>query len=323
MSEQVKGEIISEYLSGKSSYQIAKDYGFKCSKSVAKILRNNHIEIRSQKYSVSLKSIKFNGKEFDKILLMNADPLISLKDIASELRRDPKIIKRKLKELNLYDPLKYDKYLISKFDPIDSEEKAYWLGFLAADGCISRKQLALQLAAKDIDHLIKFKSFIGVDYKISKVTTNLDGKLFIGYRYVISSHNFVNSLAKYGLVPRKSFTLQFTDKLSNELIRHYIRGLVDGDGSFSVNKSDRLQFSLISSLEVCKEVQKHLIQNCNLNKTKLFEMCSGGGEKYYYLVYCGSAQCTRISQYLYNNSTVFLDRKRALIEAFVKNHKYQ
>ena len=48
------------------------------------------------------------------------------------------------------------------FDSIDNEEKAYWLGFMYADGYISSKnnQIGLQLAIKDIEHLQKFNNFL-------------------------------------------------------------------------------------------------------------------------------------------------------------------
>lgn len=322
LSAQVQEEIITKYLSGSSALELANYFGFKCSKSIIKILKDNSISTRNHAAARQIKKIVFNEQDIAQILLMNANPLISLLDIAKKFNRDPKIIKRQLIECNTYDPLKYDKFLIGKFDQIVSEEQSYWLGMLAADGSVTNKQLILQLAEVDIDHVIKFKNFIGVDYKISKTITNLNGELFNGYRYVVSSSNFVKSLVKHGLVPKKSITLEFPKTIPNELIRHYIRGLVDGDGSFSIDKSDRLHFSLVSSLDVCKEVQRHLIKNCNINETKLYEMISKIGEKYYYLNYCGSKQCCRIADYLYDDATIFLDRKKFLIDTFKSNHKF-
>lgn len=324
ITDQVKSEIISKYLNGISAVQLAKQYGFKCSKSIAKILKNNNINIRSQVDSMQKLAIQFNEQEISEILSMNANPLLSLKDIARTFDRDPATIKYQLVKLGVYNSSKYDEYLIAKFKDIATEEQAYWLGFLAADGSISnnQKQLALQLAEVDFDHIIKFRNFIGVNYKISKSITNLNGELFTGYRYVISSLNFVRFLEKYALVPNKSLTLQFPTTIPDHLMRHYLRGLIDGDGSFSVNCNDRLQFSLVSSLEVCQMVQKILMQNCAVKETKLQEKIAKNGGKYYYLVYCGSMQCSRIATYLYNGSTIFLDRKKQFLSHFLINHKY-
>src|SRR5260370_41289523 len=44
------------------------------------------------------------------------------------------------------------------FDVIDTEEKAYWLGFLTADGTMREKGGMLALQERDIDHLYKIRS---------------------------------------------------------------------------------------------------------------------------------------------------------------------
>lgn len=64
------------------------------------------------------------------------------------------------------------------FSVIETEEKAYWLGFIAADGCIRKNksgsyELSIHLAEKDIEHLAAFKSAIQSDHKI---VTRQNGK---------------------------------------------------------------------------------------------------------------------------------------------------
>jgi intein-encoded DNA endonuclease-like protein len=322
ISPQARDEIISWYLAGSSARDLARRFGLKCPKSIVKILKDNHVATRDRSQSAKNRSVVFSGQEIEQMLFMNCDPTVSLIDIARQFNRDPKIIRRQLASINAYDPLKYDKFLIGKFDVVSREDQAYWLGMLGADGNVSKKQLSLQLAEKDLSHLLKFKSFMGVNYKISKTTSNIDGKIFVGYRYVVSSANFVRSLNKHGLTPKKSFTLQFAKTIPHDLIRHYIRGLVDGDGSFHINQSNKMSFSLISSLNVCEEVQKYLMDSCRVNKTKLYEMTAKKGEKYYYLTYCGSQQCARIASYLYDGANIFLDRKKSLTDAFRINHAF-
>ena len=55
------------------------------------------------------------------------------------------------------------------FDVIDTEEKAYWLGFLYADGNVSntKNEVGITLQSSDIKHLYKFKTFL----KSSKIPT--------------------------------------------------------------------------------------------------------------------------------------------------------
>lgn len=46
---------------------------------------------------------------------------------------------------------------------IDSEEKAYWLGFLYADGYLTARNhmVGLSISIKDIEHLRKYNRFLG------------------------------------------------------------------------------------------------------------------------------------------------------------------
>jgi hypothetical protein len=271
-----------------------------------------------------MSKIIFNSNDIEKLLSLNSDPLITIPDIAKALNVTPGTIRRHLIKHNVYNANKYDDFLINKFDIIDTEEKAYWIGFLHADSDVSISALALQLAEKDLSHLLKFKKFMGVDYKIGRHEKEIDEKLFISFRYTITSTNFVRSLAKHGLVPRKSLTLQFPNTIPGNLIHHYMRGLIDGDGCWNIDNNNCLIFDLVSSLNVCETVQNYLIKNCNLSKTKLQEhpTKNNENEKYYNLKYHGSQQVRRIANYLYQDAQVFLDRKKQLLDNFIATHKF-
>ena len=72
-------------------------------------------------------------------------------------------IRRFLKRLGLYQHKNYAcrKYTLNEhfFDDVDNEIKAYWLGFIAADGYVTdtpRKTVSIQLALKDHNHLQNF-----------------------------------------------------------------------------------------------------------------------------------------------------------------------
>ena len=56
------------------------------------------------------------------------------------------------------------------FEIIDTEEKAYWLGFLYADGCVARKgnyyNIKIDQALYDYEHVLKFKEAINSTYPV-------------------------------------------------------------------------------------------------------------------------------------------------------------
>lgn len=307
--EQIKQMIIDYTINNYSARMLAKKNNIKCQKSVTQILNKNGIKTRTHKESLKLFEIQFSKEEELQIIQQYKNPEVGLSDLSKLTNHDPKTIKKLLQKYHVYDSFKFDKYLINKFNLIDTEEKAYWLGFLAADGSVSKKQLTLLLADKDKEHLLKFKNFIGVDYKIGKRQTTLNNKKFIGWSYSVSSTEFVKSLKKHNLYPNKSFTIEIPNTIPKLLIHHYIRGLFDGDGSI-VNSNNRLLFSITSSKNMCEQVQDVLIKNCSLSKNKLKIFTSKKTQqKYSAISYCGNKQNKIIYNFLYKDAAIFLQRK--------------
>ena len=121
-----------------------------------------------------------------------------------------------------------------KFDIINTEEKAYWLGFLYADGCVSVniENLELGLQACDVGHLHKFNRFMeSEDNNVFYHPKITETKVFDEYQWKMTSKHLCSTLCSYGCVPRKSLILQFPNESIFEdpnLIRHFIRGYWDG-----------------------------------------------------------------------------------------------
>lgn len=89
------------------------------------------------------------------------------------------------------------------FDNINTEEKAYWLGFIFADGYISSKSFhfELSLSLKDKDHLQKFSDFC-------KYTKSIKTDSY-RCRFCLRNKHLWNTLNNYGCVPQKSLILKF------------------------------------------------------------------------------------------------------------------
>lgn len=129
---------------------------------------------------------KFTGKMTNNL---NKSEIINLaikeyKETKEQFRSAAKIAKKYcINRKTIINHLKKEGFKINKhkstyfineniFEKIDTEEKAYWLGFIYADGYVSTNTYAfgIELSIKDIDHLIKFKKFLSWDgeIKISK-----------------------------------------------------------------------------------------------------------------------------------------------------------
>lgn len=197
------------------------------------------------------------------------------------------------------------------FENIDTEDKAYWLGFIAGDGCVDKKHetLTLDLGIIDKDHLQLFLNCIESDHiirtrnRVNKITGNAYQTCCVAiYRAPL-----IDDLIKHGVGPNKSKELSISPTIPKELISHFIRGIVDSDGCWTLNKYNTLCFSIVSSvLSFSNELQKILMNECDLNQTVISATYNN---KAYTFAYQGNIQTRKIFHYLYGNSKTYLNRK--------------
>jgi len=232
-------------------------------------------------------------------------------------KRKPKTFAQKLKTSKARR-----KYALNEdfFEHINNEEKCYWLGFLAGDGARTENKVRLCLSIKDKDHLQKFKSAVewtGKDY-FHKDTNALE--VYFG------SFKMSADLAKYGVVPRKTFIIQFP-KIPKHLEVHFVRGLFDADGCISrakrITVGKKGQKYIYYGGEFCIEGNKKFIL---VLRDKLMVLglpltsIDYSGKKINRVRYGGINQLKTIYDYMYKDATVFLSRKKNLFEDILENY---
>lgn len=91
------------------------------------------------------------------------------------------------------------------FDKVDTEGKAYWLGFLYADGYVTnRGVVSLALARKDKEHVVKFASALELDKEpIYYHNTR-------SYRIDVCSKHMADTLNRQGCLQKKIFNPTFS-----------------------------------------------------------------------------------------------------------------
>ena len=190
---------------------------------------------------------------------------------------------------------------IEVFNNIDTEEKAYWLGFLFADGSVNRYKnsytIELSLASKDRLHLEKFAKFIG---KEKMYSDDIRSRISIG------SKEMFYKLIEHGCTENKSLTLKFPNKNIFEdesLLIHFIRGYFDGDGcvSHSDKEKKRVSVSILGT--------KDFLSNLNKIAYPEKEMKLHNENNIYILSFNGRTAIKFLSR-LYDNSSVYLERKK-------------
>jgi predicted DNA-binding protein YlxM (UPF0122 family) len=185
----------------------------------------------------------------------------------------------------------------------DSREKFYWIGFIAADGCIAdNRTLAIELKSIDKKHLQKFANFLETNKPIKDRINNLNVECS---RITIHSVNIVNELAKYNVVSNKSkiFTIP-VEKIPKEYIYDFVRGIIDGDGCIRINNHQQISLSFCSgNFECCKQLRDILGIDNKIKKDISSETWS--------FQVTGNIKAKAILDRIYENSNeeIRLDRK--------------
>lgn len=203
------------------------------------------------------------------------------------------------------------------FENIDTEEKAYWLGFLAADGYVSSGEkdykIELALSGKDKGHIEKFKEFIGLNNKIQYRA--LKGG-YEAYRYGFRNKLLKQDLTKNGCPPQKSLILEFPTEtqVPNHLIHHYMRGYFDGDGWITYTGTTR-QVGVIGTEKFLSKMKEVF----NLPDNKLHDVHGGPQRRY---LFSGQASKEFIST-LYKDATIYLDRKYLAYNNYISDMPFR
>ena len=208
------------------------------------------------------------------------------------------------------------KYSVNEdfFKRIDSEEKAYILGFICADGHIQPDRLCIGVASKDVDILYKIRKALNSNHPIKEVTKtnpyrNTDNKTLLLSELMIGSVNLVKPLFKMGLTSNKTYTLNggIIKYVPKYLIRDFLRGYFDGDGNVFFGKKYASGYKY--NINICgnedfllKSFQKYFPTTNKLYKDLYSKQC-------YVWKISKREKVIEFMKYLYENSSIFLSRK--------------
>lgn len=239
---------------------------------------------------------------------------MTLKEIAKLHNCDHRTVSNYLKRENIYIS-KHNKSNLNNniFKKIDNEEKAYWLGFLYADGCIlNNNKLELSLQQNDKVHLEKFKKFLQWD---GTLTYNKKSK---SWRVALMDKTIVQDLVNLGCTRKKSLTLTFPDLTIVPKLyqRHFIRGYFDGDGTISLNYYKTVNrftgnCSVVGTRDFIYKMYLILLEDTDNSKYNFRERIPKNPKhsSLYFIDSFASKNRFGFLKYLYFNTNIYLDRK--------------
>jgi len=185
------------------------------------------------------------------------------------------------------------------FNQIDNPTKAYWLGYMCADGYLTRSQYGYLsgVTSKDGDHLEIFKKDIEATHPLKKYKTETTYGKTEYYRLLITSKDLFDGLNNNGCIENKSKTL-LPPKIDKSLERHWIRGYYDGDGSIRKSKLSKSGFglSVLGTKDVISWIKERV-----------------GGSQWYDSIkdiwYLDTTLTLEVLDFLYDNADRYLERK--------------
>lgn len=267
------------------------------------------------------KCIEINEQELKQKYLQ----FLTVKDIANHFQVSKSSIQKQLNKFGITVSQVFGdrgknrrKYCCNDdFFSTDTEKSFYIAGFIAADGCVQqdKKSLVIKLSQKDKVHLQKINNELGFNRPVRDHNYGYTGDSVLN----ISSRKICSDLLdKFNITPNKSKNYKFPPYVENhQLKNHFMRGYFDGDGSFYINKqrNEKVCFGLRGTQQFLTIYRDILQKECGFPyRDYCIPISDGCGM----LSYGGNRNIIKISNFLYSNGTLFLDRKKVI--ALKANH---
>lgn len=203
------------------------------------------------------------------------------------------------------------------FKSIDNEQEAYIVGFFMADGWVGKNQLGMRLKESDVDILDKISNYFGELVKLRHEDNS--------YKFIVSSQTACLNAKKLGILSSKTNKKTIIPPMDENLLRHFIRGYFDGDGTIFIcnSRGDQYFKGNICSprVEILEQIQSIFLSNgifCTINKeSRIGRTMRVPNENktcvckmdMYRLFFRKKHAIKKLFEYLYIDSTIFLQRK--------------
>ncbi len=281
---------------GLANRKIADHLGLKQS-VVAETIKVHNFGIKQRVFDAS------SEEEIRSIKLMQAAG-VSIKTISEQIYH---VSNYKIEAL-------YDKLGLSKecsasihsldksiFDNIDTYAKAYWLGYIFADGANQLKSLNFSVSVDRLEHLKKLATFLGDTP--SRIKSN---DKYAAYK--VYSKELYDKLTAFGLVSPKTDAKFPT--LTQGLFSHFLRGYVDGKGSLYHNaKTNERRLTISGNISILNTIIAQVPLDLHTSKNSSGYDC---------IVISGNKRVKVFYAWLYKDADVYCSDNYAQYELLTK-----
>ena len=271
-------------------------------------------------------NIRLTNTEKEEIENLYKNENYNFIDIGRKLNRYESTIRRYLNSLGYIAKSQSElqrKYTIVEdfFDKIDTEEKAYILGLLYADGYnnTDKNDVCISLKEDDVEILNKITNIIQPTKPLFYLDMSPENRGMKNsknqYRLTINNKHISKRLVELGCGKAKTSVIKFpsSEQVPNSLLHHFVRGYFDGDGSVSNGKWSKVD--IISTPEFLTDLQNILKESIGIGITKLnYNRKYSKEVNIVSLNIGGRLQCMKFKEWLYKDATIFLKRKKEVFD---------
>lgn len=196
------------------------------------------------------------------------------------------------------------------FFSTENADMAYVLGFIAADGSLSKNdnRIKIDLSTKDRDQLELIKTVMKIDYPIKDYINSNNYEVS---ELVWTCQQHKHDLAKYGVTPNKTYSLLFPTQLNKQYWRDFIRGYFDGDGCITGQKPEWKICSYRK--EILETINDFFFEN-GIDKVEIHKRKT---ENLYDIRYASIPSLRKIYNLIYySNNIPYLKRKKEKFDSY-------
>ena len=337
---------------GLSYSEIAKKLGKTVRACQGKAIRLGLKKKECNIWKDKIRSDFWTNEEIEKLLYC-AKTYTSYLEISKIMGRSVKAISYKLYELNVHIK---EKSIVEKsmyrraysvddnyFENIDSQKKAYWLGWLITDGYIATSyntkrgitnvnSIGLKLAEKDRCVLEDFKKDLNTNVsiksiksrkafeytnKITNKTVCIKGGEQAEFRF--TSAKMIQDLARYGIYQNKTYDVTFPKELNSKYYPGFIAGVISGDGCINIKlnhgKTYLLRCMIAGTFDLIDNIKNILAKEIGVNPDK--KITKNKGSKCLYTLELNQTETIALYYWLKENGISLMERKNKMIEEFL------
>ena len=277
----------------------------------------------------------------------------SASEISYELKRSYKSICCKMYELGIMIKDKTDEqkslyrrvYTVNDdyFENIDSQKKAYWLGWMITDGYVIEKlhttrgdiksnRVGLHLQSIDEYVLIDFKNDLNTNFPIKnkrkRTVKEFKNKHTGEIRSInsnesktldMTSAKMVQDLSKYGIHQNKTYDVVFPKELKEEFYPGFISGVISGDGSVNIkdnhHKGKIIRVNIAGTENLLKGIKEALVKNIGFNPEK--KIMKLNSSKCLYNIELNQTETFALHEWFQKNDVKLMERKQKILEDYI------